>query len=251
MRIEQAVAVVTGGASGLGAATAQRLAARGARVAVLDLGQGGPPDEPHGAFFPVDVSVDEQVEAAVSSVVECFGRIDVLVNAAGVAPRGRIVNRARRPYSIEAFRRTIDINLVGAWNVARLCAFHMAGNDPNEGERGVIINVSSIAGLEGGAAQTAYAASKAAIVGLTLPMARDLGFWAIRVNTIAPGAMDTPILADAPPDYLESLRQSPVFPKRLGRPDEFAHLVEFLIENQVINGEVVRIDGGQRVTATE
>jgi 3-hydroxyacyl-CoA dehydrogenase/3-hydroxy-2-methylbutyryl-CoA dehydrogenase len=255
MKIEGSVALVTGGASGLGAASARSLAGKGAEVAILDLpGSKGPEIAAQigasAAFLPVDITDDESVAAAIDGLVERFGRLDILVNAAGIAPRGRILNRAGWPYPLEDFRRTLEVNLVGPWNVCRLAALAMSADEPGEDdERGAIVNVTSVAGIEGAASQTAYAASKAAIWGLTLPMARDLAHWGIRVNSISPGAFDTPILSDATPEYMELMKSAALFPHRFGRPEEFAHLAEFLIENSIMNGEVVRIDAGQRIDA--
>jgi 3-hydroxyacyl-CoA dehydrogenase / 3-hydroxy-2-methylbutyryl-CoA dehydrogenase len=244
---------VTGAASGLGEASARSLAKSGASVAIFDIpGSSGPEvaDElGRGVVFVgVDLTDDDSVVVAIDEVSERFGRIDVLVNAAGIATRGRIISRSRRLHSLEEFRRVLDVNVIGTWNMARLAAEVMSRNEPcEEGERGVIINVASIAGLEGEAAQTAYAASKAAIAGLTLPLARDLAYWGVRVNTIAPGLFDTPILNEIPADELAAMTSSTLFPKRPGHPDEFARLVLFLVENPMLNGEIIRIDAGARL----
>jgi NAD(P)-dependent dehydrogenase (short-subunit alcohol dehydrogenase family) len=252
MEVNGSVTLITGAASGLGKGTAEFLAVRGGRVAVLDLpgSKGAEVAASIGSaaiFVPVDVTNADQVECAVEEVVSTFGQIDVAVNCAAIAPRGRIVNRARRRYPLEDFRRTIDINLTGTYDICRHAAWHMAGNEEREdGERGVIVNVTSIGGLEGSTTQTAYAASKSAIAGLTLPMARDLSHWGIRVVTISPGAMDTPILNDSPPEYWEVIKKTPLFPRRLGRPDEFGRLVAVIMENVLLNGEVIRLDTGSR-----
>jgi 3-hydroxyacyl-CoA dehydrogenase / 3-hydroxy-2-methylbutyryl-CoA dehydrogenase len=255
MRIDGSVTLVTGGASGLGRATAAELILRGGRVAILDVA--GPRGEetaaelgPDASFIAADVSDAQALETAVGAAVERYGRLDALVSAAALAPRGRILNRAGRPYPLVDFRRTLEVNLVGAWNVARLCALQMIENEPNDdGERGAIVNVASIAGIEGAASQTAYVAAKAGLIGLTLPMARDLAHWGIRVNAIAPGTMATPIIADAPPDYMEELQRSTLFPPRFGHPDEFAALTLHLLENALVNAEVVRLDAGTRMAA--
>jgi 3-hydroxyacyl-CoA dehydrogenase/3-hydroxy-2-methylbutyryl-CoA dehydrogenase len=254
MDIDKSVALITGAASGLGKGCAEYLVARGGRVAILDLPGSAGADVAatigsDAIFLPVDVTEPDQVESAVDGVVSAFGQIDVAVNCAAIATRGRIVNRARRRYPLEDFKRTIDINLVGSYDVCRHAAWHMAGNEEREdGERGLIVNVASIGGLEGSTTQTAYAASKSAIAGMTLPMARDLSHWGIRVMTISPGAMDTPILQDSPPEYWEVILKTPLFPRRLGRADEFGRLVASIMENVLLNGEVIRMDTGSRST---
>lgn len=247
------VGLVTGGASGLGAGTVQLLVERGARVAVLDLpGSAGEQlvAELGSAtrFFPCDVSRTDEVERAVVGAMEAFGRVDVCVNAAGINTAARVLSRRGNLHSMDAFRRTVEINLVGTFDVLRRAVQAMAHNSPSEeGERGLIVNVSSAAALEGQAGQAAYAASKGGIVALTLPLARDLAAWGIRVMTVCPGAMDTGMLADADEERREGLLDLHVFPKRLGTPRDFALLVASFMENTLLNGAVVRLDAAARL----
>lgn len=253
MRIKGAVGLVTGGASGLGAGTVRLLVERGARVAVLDLP--GSAGEQLVAelgeatrFFPCDVSRTDEVERAVVGAMEAFGRVDVCVNAAGINPAARVLSRRGNLHPLDVFRRTVEINLVGTFDVLRRAVQAMAHNSPSdEGERGLIVNVSSAAALEGQAGQAAYAASKGGIVALTLPLARDLAPWGIRVMTVCPGAMDTGMLADADEKRRAGLLDLHVFPKRLGTPRDFALLVASFMENTLLNGEVVRLDAAARL----
>ncbi|MDX1469684.1 MAG: SDR family oxidoreductase, partial [Acidimicrobiia bacterium] len=199
-------------------------------------------------FIACDVSDPDQVRGAVSGAKESFGRLDVLVNAAGVAPAQRVVSKDGTMFDLDLFRFTIAVNLIGMFDVIRNVAAVMAGNDPAPtGERGVIINVSSIAAFEGQVGQAAYSASKGGIVGMTLPIARDLAGIGVRNVTIAPGIMDTPLLAGAPQELKDSLARLHVFPRRLGTPSDFAHLVQAVVENEMINGEVIRLDAGARM----
>jgi 3-hydroxyacyl-CoA dehydrogenase/3-hydroxy-2-methylbutyryl-CoA dehydrogenase len=228
------------------------IAGGGGRAAILDL-PGSAGDSlarslgDAAAFFEVDVSVAEQVERAVDAAAERFGRLDLLVNCAGVSPVARTLGRDGGMASLDTFRRTIEINLVGLYDVARHAARHMARNAPGEdGERGLIVNTASIAGFEGQSGQTAYAASKGAIIALTLPLARDLAIWGIRVMAIAPGVMDTGMLAQFGEGQREAMARLHLFPKRVGRPEEFAMLVRTCLENSLLNGEVVRLDAGAR-----
>ncbi len=253
MRIEETVGLVTGGASGLGAGVAAMLVAGGGRAAILDL-EGSRGAELAGelgaaaAFFEVDVSKPDQVAAAVDAAAAHFGRLDLVVNCAGVSPAGRTLDRRGEMASLETFRRTLEINLVGLYDVVRHGARHMARNEPGEdGERGLIVNTASIAGIEGQSGQTAYAASKGGIIALTLPLARDLAIWGIRVMAIAPGIMDTRMLAEFPPEQREAMAALHLFPKRLGRAEDFARLVAALMENRMLNGEVVRLDAATRI----
>ncbi len=253
MDLERSVWVVTGGASGLGLGAARRVVARGGSVALLDR------DEERGSaaaaslgerarFLHCDVSDPASVKAAVVGSGEAFGRIDVLVNAAGIAPAQRVVSREGALFDLELFKLTIAVNLVGMFDVIRNVAVVMARNEPGPaGERGVIVNVASIAAFEGQIGQAAYSASKGGVVGMTLPLARDLGSMGIRVVTIAPGIMDTPLLDSAPPELKQSLAELQVFPRRLGTPDDFAHLVQAIVENPMLNGEVIRLDAGARM----
>ncbi len=251
MQIDGSVSFVTGGASGLGRGVAEALAARGGRVVVLDLpsSQGAEVAEGiGGVFVPADLRRTEQVEEAVAGAIDAFGRIDVAVNAAGVATAHRVVARDGELFPLDLFRRTIEVNLIGLFDVVRRVAAEMAKNEPNAaGERGAIVNVASIAAYEGQVGQAAYSASKGGIVALSLQLARDLAGLGIRVNTIAPGIMDTPMLAGAPQELKDALAQIHVFPRRLGTPADFAHLALAVIENEMLNGEVIRLDAGARM----
>ncbi len=253
MRIDGSVALITGGASGLGRGAAEALVERGARVAILDLpGSAGASvagDLGHDTVFvPADVRDTEQVEEAIASAVAAHGKLDLLLNAAGVVTAHRVVARNGELFPLDLFKSTIEVNLIGLFDVVRRVAAEMGNNEPNEGgERGAIVNVASIAAYEGQVGQAAYSASKGGIVGLTLPLARDLAGAGIRVNTIAPGIMDTPMLAGAPQELKDSLAQVHVFPRRLGTPQDFAHLVIAVFENPMLNGEVIRLDAGARM----
>lgn len=253
MQVKDSVALVTGGASGLGLGTARRLLEHGASVALLDINeekgnQAASELGERARFITCDVSDAGSVEAAVSGAREHFGGIEILINAAGVAPAQRVVSRDGDLFDLDLFRFTIAVNLVGMFDVIRNVAGVMSANEPDEGgERGVIINVASIAAFEGQVGQAAYSASKAGIVGMTLPIARDLGPMGIRVMAVAPGIMDTPLLAGAPPELKDSLAELAVFPRRLGNPDDFAHLVQAIIENPMLNGEVIRLDAAARM----
>jgi 3-hydroxyacyl-CoA dehydrogenase/3-hydroxy-2-methylbutyryl-CoA dehydrogenase len=253
MRVQDTVAIVTGGASGLGQGVVRMLAEAGGRAAILDLpGSAGEAiAEELGdqiAFRPLDVSDPEQVRAAVDSVRERFGRIDAAVCCAGISPAGRTVNRRGEMFSLDTFRRTIEVNLIGLYDVVRNAARHMTDNEPGvDGERGVIVNVASIAAMEGQVGQTAYSASKGGIVALTLPLARDLAPLGIRVLAVAPGIMDTAMVAGLDETRRAGLVDLHLFPKRLGRPDDFAAIVRTFLETTLFNGEVVRLDAGTRL----
>lgn len=252
MKIAEHVAFVAGGASGLGAATARMFAAGGGSVVVADR------DSSRGIalaselgvralFVETDVTAPVSVEAAVAKAVERFGRLDVAVNCAGIAPPQRILGK-EGPMALEAFARVVEINLIGTFNVCRLAAAAMARNAADEnGERGVIVNTSSIAAFEGQIGQCAYAASKAGVAGLTLPLARDLARSGIRAVAIAPGLFDTPLLAGLPQEARQSLEAAIPFPSKLGRPEQFADLVRAIVENPYLNGEVIRLDGALRM----
>ncbi len=252
MDIGGSSAIVTGGASGLGAATARALSARGARVVIADRradsGQ-RVADEIGGFFALADVSDEEQVQGAVDAAV-AMGPLRVLVNCAGLGPAARIVDRDGIPIPLTKFEFTIRVNLVGSYNCARLAAAAMARSEPMENfERGAILHTASVAAFDGQIGQTPYSAAKGGVVAMTLPMARDLALHGIRVNTIAPGLIDTPIYgrgaaADA---FKAKLGASVVFPRRLGAADEFASLAMELITNSYMNGEVVRLDGAVRL----
>lgn len=253
MLANDTVAIVTGGASGLGEGTVRMIAEAGGRAAILDLpgSAGAAIAEELGddvAFLPVDVSDTDQVRAAVDGARERFGRIDAAVCCAGISPAGRTVNRKGEMFSLDLFRKTIDVNLIGLYDVVRNAARHMADNEPGvDRERGVIINVASIAAMEGQAGQTAYTASKGGIAALTLPLARDLAPLGIRVLSIAPGIMDTAMVAGLDDERREKLIDLNLFPKRLGRPDDFAALVKTFLETTMFNGEVVRLDAATRL----
>ena len=250
MDIAGASAIVTGGASGLGAATARRLAAAGVGVVIVDL-QDGLGDavaaDVGGAYVHADVTDADQVQGAVDTARKA-GPLRILVNCAGVAPPARTLNRDGEPHPLSLFEKVIAINLVGSFNCIRLAAAAMAETDPLEdGERGAIVNTASVAAYDGQIGQAAYSASKGGIVGMTLPIARDLSAIGVRVNTIAPGIMDTPLLAGLPEPAKESLGQQVLYPKRLGSTEEYAHTAHFLITHSYMNGETVRMDGGIRM----
>ena len=250
MKIQGQVALVSGGASGLGAQTARRLAAAGAKVAILDLNEklaGEVAKEIGGIAVACDVADAKSAEAAVAQAKEQLGAARVLVNCAGVAGAQRIVGR-NGPMPLEAFERIVRINLIGSFNMMRLAANEMSKLDAlADGERGVIVSTTSVAAYEGQLGQAAYAASKGGIVSLTLPAARELAQFGIRVLAIAPGIFHTPLLYELPQEVQDSLGASIPFPKRLGKPDEFASLVLHLIDNVYLNGEVVRLDGAVRL----
>ncbi len=244
MRIQGATALVAGGASGLGAATARRLAEAGAAVTIADLNEetGEALAQELGAsFVRCDVTEPEQVEAAVPEGVR------ISVCCAGVGWAEKVAGK-RGPHQFEPFRITITINLIGTFNVLRLAAAAMLGNEPDDGgECGVIVNTASIAAFDGQIGQIAYAASKGGIVGMTLPAARDLASARVRVCTIAPGLFDTPLLAALPEEARTKLGEQVPFPPRLGRPDEFAQLATQIVENTMLNGETIRLDGALRM----
>ena len=245
-------AVVTGGASGLGRATAARLVAAGARVALLDRPASAGADVARelgsrAVFAPADVTSADEVTAALDTALARLGSLNVLVNCAGIGTAARTVGR-QGPARLEDFTRVIQVNLIGTFNCTRLAAARMAKNEPTaEGERGVIINTASVAAFDGQIGQAAYSASKGGIVGMTLPIARDLADAGIRVMTIAPGIFDTPLLATLPEPARVSLGKQVPFPPRLGRSDEFAALAIHIIENVMLNGEVIRLDGAIRM----
>lgn len=251
MEIEQSAALVVGGASGLGEATVRRLHGAGARVVIADLDEErgrALAQELEGARFArADVTDADTVAAAVAEAASLPGGLRISVCCAGIGSAERVVSK-RGPHALESFERTIAVNLLGTFNVLRLAAAAMRDNEPDgRGERGVIVNTASIAAYDGQIGQVAYAASKGGIVGLTLPAARDLAQHAIRVCTIAPGTFDTPLLAGLPePARTELGRQIP-FPPRLGDPDEFGALALHVVENQMLNGEVIRLDGALRM----
>ena len=250
MDLSNAVALVTGGASGLGRATAEGLVAAGAKVVLVDL-----PSSPGAEtaseigdaarFVPADVTDPAAVQEAIDTATE-LGTLRVAVNCAGVGTPGRVLSK-RGPMDLEQFQKVVTINLVGTFNVLRLSAAAMAASDPVDGERGVIVNTASIAAFDGQIGQAAYAASKGGVVGMTLPIARDLAQHLIRVMTIAPGTFSTPMLHGLPPEAVKSLGDAVPMPSRLGEPAEYAALVRHICENQMLNGEVIRLDGALRM----
>lgn len=252
MDIKDKVAIVTGGASGLGEATVRFLLEKGAKAAILDFaedrGKQVAADLGSGVIFcKTDVTDETSVRTAVNKTMEAFGGIHVAVNCAGVATPGKVLGK-EGPLPIAQFNQVIQINVVGTMNVIRLAAEQMVKNEPNaDGEKGVLINVASIAAFEGQYGQAAYAASKAAVAGMALPIARELGGLGIRVMTIAPGIFETPMLSGLAAKVQESLGKMALFPQRLGRPVEFAMLVGHIIENSMLNAEVIRLDGGLRM----
>jgi 3-hydroxyacyl-CoA dehydrogenase / 3-hydroxy-2-methylbutyryl-CoA dehydrogenase len=258
MEIKDIVAVVTGGGSGLGEATATRIVQNGGKAVILDLAVGSGEalveklGQENALFIKTEVTSEEDVQTALNQAVEKFGKITSVVNCAGIGvPKNelrKVLNKGNKPHALWTFSKVIQVNLIGSFNVNRLAAEKMAENTPNEhGERGVIVNTSSVAAFEGRVGQVAYAASKAGLVGMTLPMARDLARYGIRVLTIAPGIMDTPAFATLSDEVRQSLGDMVPFPSRLGYPSEFAMLVQSMIENPMLNGETIRLDGGIRM----
>ncbi len=243
-------ALVTGGASGMGEATARRLTAAGATVVIVDRDQNKGEQvagELGGRFSPADVTSEDDVKAAVE-VATTIGPLRTCIHCAGIGWAERTVNRAGDPHSLETFRKVLEINLIGTFNVMRLAAAGMSGNEADDnGERGVILNTASIAAYDGQIGQAAYSASKGGVVALTLTGARDLAALGIRVCTIAPGLIDTPLLGGLPPEARDALAQSVLFPKRLGVPDDFASLAMEVVRNHYLNGEVIRMDAGIRM----
>jgi NAD(P)-dependent dehydrogenase (short-subunit alcohol dehydrogenase family) len=252
MRIEGRTLLVTGGASGLGAATVDMAVAAGGRAVILDLNQeagrvraSGHPDRVR--FVSGDVRSDADVQRAIDTARAELGGLHGVVNAAGIVAAERVLPRDG-VLPLDRFTRVVEVNLVGTYNVTRLAAAALAANEPDEGgERGVIVNTASVAAFEGQIGQAAYAASKGGIAAMTLPLAREFARLGIRVVAVAPGTFDTPLLAGLPGAARASLAQQVPFPPRLGRPDEFAALVRHIFENQMLNGEVIRLDGALRM----
>ena len=254
MQIEGSAFVVTGGRSGLGAATVRLFSRRGANIVVADV------NEEAGAriaaecgsgvrFVRTDVTEESSVEGAIRTALESFGRLSGAVNCAGIAPAERVVGKSG-PHSLALFSKVIHVNLIGTFNVTRLAAAAISRGDAGpEGERGIIINTASVAAYDGQIGQVAYAASKGGIVSMTLPMARELARFGIRVMTIAPGMFATPLMDGLPESVRQSLGQQVPFPPRLGRPEEYAELALHIVENPMLNGEVIRLDGALRLAA--
>ena len=251
MEIGNVAAIVTGGASGLGGATAAMLAARGAKVTLFD--RDAAAGTAHataigGRFAQVDVTDDAAIDAALAEAEAAHGVARILVNCAGIAPAIKTVGKENVPHPLAAFRQAIEVNLVGSFAVIARFAARLAAADPIGEERGVIVNTASVAAYDGQIGQAAYAASKGGVVGMTLPIARDLAQHRIRVMTIAPGIFLTPMLMGLPPAAQESLGTQVPHPSRLGRPEEYAALVETIVTNPMLNGEVIRLDGAIRMS---
>jgi NAD(P)-dependent dehydrogenase (short-subunit alcohol dehydrogenase family) len=248
MRIDGSSAIVTGGASGLGLATATELAKAGAQVVILDLPSSAGEQraqEIGGRFAPADVTDEAAVQAAVDAAAE-LGPLRIVVNCAGIGNPGRVLGK-HGVLPLEQFELVVRVNLIGTFNVIRLAVAAMVQNEPVDGERGAIVNTASVAAFDGQIGQAAYSASKGGIVGMTLPIARDLASKMIRVCTIAPGLMDTPLLAGLPEPARESLAKQVPHPARLGDPAEYAALARQIVENGYLNGEVIRLDGAIRM----
>jgi len=252
MDLNGSIFIVTGGSSGLGAATVRRFRSRGARVLIADLdaegGQKLAAELGQGVSFRrTDVTSEGDAQGAVDTAVREFGGLNGLVNCAGIGPAERVVGK-KGTHRLDSFARVVNVNLIGAFNMIRLAATVMLNGSPNAaGERGVIVNTASVAVWDGQIGQAAYAASKGGIVAMTLPIARELASGGIRVCTIAPGIFATPMLAGLPSDVQDALGKSVPFPPRLGRPDEYAALAEHVVENEMLNGETIRLDGALRM----
>jgi len=250
MQIDSSVAIVTGGASGLGAATAEMLASRGAKVTIFDLNQdlgAAFAERIGGRFAAVDVANDAAVASAIEEAEAAHGVARILINCAGIGIPAKTVGRNAVPHALDAFVKVVQVNLIGTFNVLSKFAARLSTADPVGEERGVIVNTASVAAFDGQIGQAAYSASKGGIVGMTLPIARDLAQLAIRVNTIAPGLFLTPLLQGLSQEAQLSLGQQVPFPSRLGQPSEYAQLVEAIITNPMLNGEVIRLDGAIRM----
>jgi NAD(P)-dependent dehydrogenase (short-subunit alcohol dehydrogenase family) len=252
VRIDGSTFLITGGGSGLGAATAQVLAASGARILVADVNAEAGEEVAsavEGRFLKTDVTDEASVKAAVAAALELGGPLAGAVNCAGIGGSRLVVGRDGEPYELEPFRRIVEVNLIGTFNVIRLVAAAIAKREEPPGiERGVIVNTASVAAFDGQICQAAYSASKGGVVGMTLPIARDIARHGIRVVTIAPGIFDTPMLGQLPDEIREALAKQVPFPPRLGRPDEYAALVHHIVENEMLNGEVIRLDGSIRMS---
>jgi len=252
MKVKNNVAIVTGGASGLGEAVVRKIVAKGGKTAIFDL------DKENGEllcselgssviFLNTDVTCEDNVNESIAETIKTFGMVNICVNCAGIAAAAKVIDK-KGAHDLNLFKKVIEVNLVGTFNLIRLTAEKMTLNSPCEdGERGVIINTASVAAFEGQIGQAAYSASKSGIVGLTLPVARELAASGIRVVSIAPGIMETPMLLGMPDNVKESLAKMVPFPQRLGLPEEFASLAEHIIENRLINGTTIRLDGAIRM----
>jgi NAD(P)-dependent dehydrogenase (short-subunit alcohol dehydrogenase family) len=252
MQVGESVFLITGGSSGLGGATARMLVAGGGKVVIADLkeAEGNALAAELGAsarFVRTDVTDEVSAKAAVGVALDGFSKLHGIVNCAGIVHGEKVVGK-EGPHALASFVRTVNINLIGSFNITRLAAEAMTRNAPNTGgERGVIVFTASVAAFDGQIGQPAYSASKAGVVGMTLPIARELARYGIRVMTIAPGIFETPMVGQIPPDIAESLGKMVPFPQRLGRPEEFASLVGEIIRNEMLNGEVIRLDGAIRM----
>jgi NAD(P)-dependent dehydrogenase (short-subunit alcohol dehydrogenase family) len=247
MEVSGKKAVIVGGASGMAKATAELLRDKGASVAILDLPTSAGAEVAGGlggSFHPVDVTDEHQLEEALAAAVGALGGLHVTVTTAGGGRAKRTLTKDG-PHPLDEFRHTIELNLIATFNLSRLAASHMSKNEPEDGERGVIINTASIAAFEGQIGQVAYTAAKAGIAGMSLTMARDLGSLGIRVMAIAPSLFDTGITAGIPDDFAATLTRDAAFPKRMGRPEEYARLAVAIVENPMLNGACIRLDGGQ------
>lgn len=243
-------AIVTGGASGLGAATSEMLAAAGAKVTIFDMNEEGgqaQADKIQGLFVKVDVTDEDNVSEAIATAEAQHGIARILVNCAGIATGAKTVGKEHRPHPLGQFRKTIEINLIGTFTVIAHFASRLSTAEPVGEERGVIINTASVAAFEGQMGQAAYSASKGGVVGMTLPVARDLAQYGIRVAAIAPGIFYTPMMAGMPQNVQDALGKQVPFPSRLGQPEEYAHMVQSIIGNPMLNGEVIRLDGAIRM----
>jgi NAD(P)-dependent dehydrogenase (short-subunit alcohol dehydrogenase family) len=253
MDIKGKVAVVSGGASGMGLEIVKRLVSLGAKAAIFDMntaaGEAAVAELGDAVMFAdVNVTSEESVQAGVNATMAAFGAIHICVNCAGIATGSKTLGKDG-PFPLDLWQKTLAVNLTGTFNVLRLCAEQMAKNTPDneDGVRGAIVNTASVAAFEGQVGQAAYSASKGGIVGMTLPIARDLSTVGIRVNTIAPGLINTPMFESLPAPVYQALSSTPLFPKRLGRAPEIAHMVTSIIENDYINGECIRMDAGLRM----
>ena len=253
MRLDSVRAIVTGGVSGLGLAVARHIVSAGGKAVLFDVNDDKGAEavadlgEANARYLRTDVTDEAGVVANVDAAREFLGGLNVAVNCAGILGAGRVLGR-EAPMPLETFRRTVMVNLVGSFNVAKAAAAAMQGNEAgDDGERGVIVNTASVAAYEGQIGQAAYSASKGGVVGMTLPMARELARFGIRVNTIAPGIFWTPMVDGMPDEVQQSLSASIPFPSRLGRPEEFADLVAYILGNRYLNGETIRLDGAVRL----
>lgn len=254
MNLKGKTAVVTGAGSGMGRGTCEEFVKAGANVLMLDLNEEAVREacEPLGEqaiYAAVDVANEEQVSAAIQKAMDTFGALHICVNCAGVPSATRTLNKDGSPHALDVFKRVIDVNLIGTFNVLRLCAAEMAKNEPEEGERGVIINTSSGAAQDGQAGQTSYSASKAAVEGLALPLARDLAPNGIRVNTVSPGLFDTTMVNNLPDKVKDALVDMVLCPKRMGVPGDYGKLAVSIVENQYMNTSCIRLDAGIRLAA--